>query len=122
MSNDVMRPHEGWFRRAETKVQEPYDKANEQGITFAQEARRLRERNDLAKADATFVKAASYLRKASEIEPSLHYAHFNLGVILLEQSALVRARLEPERALALLDDAEAQFQKALLKQLEGKIS
>lgn len=113
MSNDIMRPHVGWFRRTDGKAQDAYDKANDQGIALAQEGRLLREKNELAKALATLRDAESYLRKACEIEPQLHYAEFNLGVILFEEAVLLRSNNDEERALALLDEADLHFQKAL---------
>ena len=113
MSNDVMRPHYGWFRRQAAKPLEPYDKANEQGIAFANEARRQREQNELTKAETTMRKADSYFRKAIELDPTQPEALFNLGVILLELGILVRARLELEECAKWFDEAESLFEQVL---------
>jgi len=108
-----MRPNYGWFRRSTTKTQEPYDKANEQGIVLAKEARRQRDQNELTKAEATMRKASSYLRQAIELDPTQPEAVFNLGVMCLELSILTRARLELKECATLLDEAESRFEQVL---------
>jgi tetratricopeptide (TPR) repeat protein len=110
MSNDVMRPNHGWFRRS-TKAQEPYDKANEQGILLAKEARRQRDQSEFIKAEATMRKACSHLRQAIDLDPTQPEAVFNLGVMCLELGILVRGRLDLDECATFFDEAESRFEQ-----------